>query len=354
VKSKLLVVLGSSFLLAASLIALPVKADSPPGALSDYPVFVAKLPNPNDYSLFANGGWDGNWYVGFNTCWIKKLPLFPPGNYSKAYIGVKLGRMKLVTNPKNIWDKHPVPGAIYMAINSTTAWSHQQSYFVADTEDIPLEGDAESAVEGTGESQWFWAEVPLKNVNLKGDNFLALWSPTPELLTVSSSPVVAAGWGGKDQDTWLTREIQGAPPRDPRQSIGTPITYFQPAMALKLILSGAAHSVSVQLVNWMPGTPDHPKPVVTANVNGDSIESVWLEYFIEKGGEPNPRGVPSMNHTWVKVGRPLWKAPYVLSIEQTQLPPGRVQLRVAAANIWEQRGYSNAFTVEVATSTSKK
>src|SRR5258706_15995411 len=30
---------------------------------ADYPIFIAQGPNPNDYSLFANGGWDGNWYV---------------------------------------------------------------------------------------------------------------------------------------------------------------------------------------------------------------------------------------------------------------------------------------------------
>src|SRR5258708_3539384 len=130
----------------------------------DYPVFVAKVPNPNDYSLFANSGWDGNWYVGYNTCWIKKLPPIPPGDYTHAYIGAKLGRMKLLVNPKNIWDKQPIPGSIYMGISSTAAWSRDRSFFLTSTEMIPLEGDAESAVEGTGEAQWFWTEVPLQDV----------------------------------------------------------------------------------------------------------------------------------------------------------------------------------------------
>ena len=48
-------------------------------ATPDYPVFVAQTPNPNDYSLFANAGWDGNWYVGYNNGWIKKLPPIPQG-----------------------------------------------------------------------------------------------------------------------------------------------------------------------------------------------------------------------------------------------------------------------------------
>src|SRR5258708_7528191 len=61
---------------------------------SDYPVFVSQVPNPNDYMLFANAGWDGNWYVGYNNGWIKRLPAIPPGNYARAYLGAKLGRMK--------------------------------------------------------------------------------------------------------------------------------------------------------------------------------------------------------------------------------------------------------------------
>src|SRR5438552_11484315 len=94
---------------------------------NDYPVFIAKLPNPNDYNLFANGGWDGNWYVGYNTCWIKKLPSIRRGEYARAYIGTKVGRMKLSANAKSVWDKRPVPGTIYMALSSTTAWTRDHS-----------------------------------------------------------------------------------------------------------------------------------------------------------------------------------------------------------------------------------
>jgi hypothetical protein len=304
----------------------------------DYPVFVAKSPNPNDYNLFANSGWDGNWYVGFNTCWIKKLPPIPPGDYARAYVGAKLGRMKLIVNPTNVWDKRPIPGTIYTAIASTTAWSRDHSYLLTQTGMIPLEGDAESAIEGTGEAEWFWVEVPLRNVNLSGANYVALWSPTPALITVSSSPVLAASWGGKDQDTWLTRDIHGAPPSAPSQ--GTPISYFQPAIALKLIPKGPAHPIAIQVVDWKNTTGEHPKPVVSARVAGDSIERVWVEYFTD------------VNHTWSTVGRPLGKAPYVFTLDTARLPPGRVQLRVIAANIWEESTASSAFTVDVSTSSS--
>ena len=56
-------------------------------AAPDNPVIVEQVPNPNDYSLFANGGWDGNWYVGYNNGWIKKLPPIPTGRYAHAYLG---------------------------------------------------------------------------------------------------------------------------------------------------------------------------------------------------------------------------------------------------------------------------
>ena len=51
--------------------AIPLFAQSP-----DYPVFVAQVPNPNDYSLFANSGWDGNWYVGYNNGGSKSFRRF--------------------------------------------------------------------------------------------------------------------------------------------------------------------------------------------------------------------------------------------------------------------------------------
>jgi len=153
------------------------------------------------------------------------------------------------------------------------------------------------------ESQWFWAEVPLPYVNMNGDNFLALWSPTSRLLSVSSSPVLAAAGGGKDQDTWLTRDISGAPPRTPAASMGTPISYFQPALALKLIPKNTVHPVNVQVVDFKSGTGDHPNRW-TARVEGDSTESAWLEYFIDHPAEPNPRASFD-NRPWLKVRRML-------------------------------------------------
>src|SRR5262249_37322256 len=130
-----------------------------------------------------------------------------------------------------------------------------------------------------------------------------------------------------------------APPRTSGASPGTPISYFQPAMALKLIPKGPAHPMTVQLADWKAASADHPKPVVTARIAGDSVERAWLEYS-------------QSNHTWAPAGRPLWKAPYIFTVDQTKLPEGRVQLRVVAANLWEERAASQPFAVDISTAAA--
>lgn len=298
-------------------------------AASDLPVYVAKQPNLHDYTLFANSGWDGNWFVGYNSAWIKRMPTIPPGVYERAYIGVKLGRAK-----------RNAQGKIFAAIASTPAWTAHEQYLITTTEEIPLEGEASEAIEGVGESQWFWTAIPLSAISASGSNYIAVWSNTPAFVSISSSPVIAAAWGGKDPDTWLAKDLQGQPPTDPKVSIQTPISYFQPAIALKLIPQGAAHSMTVRVVDWKQGTADHLKPTVIADVRGDGIEKVWLEYG--KGS------------TWTKVGRPVWQPPYHLTLEQSQLPKGKIQLRVAASNIWEDISMSPPFSIEVSPIDAKK
>ncbi len=302
------------------------------------PTYVASVANPNDYTLFATSGWDGNWYVGYDTCWIKKLPAIPAGDYSRAFIGARLGRMKLSGEGKTMWEKKPLPGEIYMALASTPIWSPESHVALTSTEQIPLEGDYETALEGTGESQWFWVEVPISSVNVKGDNYLALWSPTPELITISSSPVLAAAWGSRSQDTWLLRNIQGTPPQT-SGPIGDSISYFDPAMALKLIPRDSSHPLKVQIAHWSNGIGERPRAVITARVEGDSIEKIWLEYFVES------------KNIWVRTGRTLYHPPFILSLDPMQLPHGRLQLRVVASNVWEERGESSAFKINVSTST---
>src|SRR3989338_5805148 len=92
----------SLFASCLCLFAIPLAAQEP--------VFVADLPNPNDFGLFANGGWDGNWYIGYNTCWVQMLTV-PEGKYQRAFIGAKLGRMKnYQPQGKPSWEKKAYDG----------------------------------------------------------------------------------------------------------------------------------------------------------------------------------------------------------------------------------------------------
>jgi hypothetical protein len=324
------------FLLFLTFCSLPLFAAAP-----DAPVFVAQVPNPNDYALFANNGWDGNWYVGYNNGWIKKLPAIPKGNYVRAYVGAKLGRMKTLPPVGRPPRFNPVPGEIWMAISSTPAWTPSQRFKLTTTEDIPLDGNSEYALENTGESQWFWAEVPLEAIDFSGDNFLALWSPTPELVSVSSAPVLAAAWGGKDVNTWLAKDIRGEPPKDAKTALSTGISYFQPALALKLIFAANPHPMQARIISWQNGTPDHLKPVIAASVEGESVERVWVEY------DASVRHGDGIKGHWAPLGRPLWKAPFTFSLDQEKLLKGKVLLRIAAVNIWEEKAASSPFEIEV-------
>ena len=310
-------------------------------AAPDAPAFVAQIPNPNDYSLFANGGWDGNWYVGYNNGWVKKLPPAPSGHYAHAYIGAKLGRMKTLPPVGRPPEFNPVPGDIWVALPSTSSWKTEQRWKLTTTSDIPLEGSPEYALENVGESEWFWTEIPIDAVNLSGDNFMAIWSTTPELVSVSSAPVLAAAWGGKDLNSWILKDIKGELPADPAKALASGISYFQPALALKLVPEGKPHPLHVRLLDWQNGKPDHLKPVVTGSVDGDSVERVCMEF------RTSVRTGDVVRSQWTQVGRPLWKPPYTFSLDQARLPQGKVLLRMAAVNIWEEHAHSDSFEIEV-------
>ena len=345
--------LAVSFLLANSQLwsqAVPAPASSAgkPAVQSHssiYPVFVADLPNPNDFSLFANGGWDGNWYVGYNTCWVQKLTV-PEGNYRKAFIGAKLGRMKnFLPSGKSPWEKKPYDGEIYMAISSTAVWTRAQSYFLTGTDDIPFEADFENALEGVGESQWYWKEVPMKLIHPGAAHYLALWSPTEKMNSISSSPILAAGWGSKDVDSWLSNDSKGVPPKDPNKALSTPVTVFEPAIAINLIpvcSTGTAgghencpESPTVRITKVENGKArgNQPAPkVLWSAVSGQSAQRAWLEI------SPNKKD-------WTKYGRSVWSAPYAFTVRMNEVligPEGKAWARVSAEDIFGNTGVSDA------------
>ena len=307
------------FLSSALLAAAAPSGAQPPEPPS--PIFLADLPNPNDFTLFANGGWDGNWTVGYNACWIQRISV-PEGDYARAYVGARLGRMKnFRPEGKAPWEKKAYPGVIYMAAASTSDWSRAESVPLASTEDIPYEPDAASAVSGTGESRWFWAEVPLKALRPGQDHYLALWSPTPVIDPADHSPVLAAGWGTREVNSWVWRDGKGTYPKKPETA--TSLTVFEPAIALKLVpaFSGTEEGPKVKITGIREGKPKGKKPapmIVWSEVEGRSVEKAWVE-------------VSADGKKWSRAGTQAWSAPYVFTLEIEQIPPGgKAQARVRA------------------------
>lgn len=301
------------------------------------PVYLAEVSNPNDFVLFANGGgWDGNWFVGYNTCWVSKLPAAPAGEYKRAFIGAKLGRMKTESIPgRPSWEKRPIPGEVNIAVAQEPLWPQSRRFVLTETGAIPLEGDAENAVEGVGESNWFWVEVPVRFVSTERENYVALYSPTPALSKAARAPVLAAAPGDTRQNTWLNSTVKGEPPFNREDALKTPVTYFEPAIAIKLVPVNR-EEVEVRL-RRRPPEDDHlleDKVELSADVHGKGIQSVWVEYSTD-------------TRVWRPAGLPLSGAPYIFTVKRGQLLEGANRVRVAATDVLENKGVSETLTFHV-------
>jgi len=301
-----------------------------PQGLRIMPVYLSELANLNDYNVFANGGWDGNWYIGYNVCWMEELPPAPVSVYRKAYIGVKIGRAKTqAVAGKPQWEKEPIPGSIYVALSSTPAWKGDAKYFLADSRELPVEPDAENAQTGVGEARWFWVEVPLTAVSTVTPNYVAVFSPTESFVSAANSPIIGAGWGSQKVNTWMNTDVRGYAPMRAADSLKTPITVFEPAIAMKLIPAlGTEKSIKVSIDRIADGRVKTADKVFVADVAGDAIERVWLETSVD-------------GKHWEKHGRPLYSAPYMLTLKADALPDGKVMIRVSAVDVWENTGHSD-------------
>ena len=141
-------------------------------AKSPVPTYLAAEKNLGRFYLYADGGFHADWYIGYNNCWIVKLPPAASLNYSKAYLGAKIGRAKINSWPLS-WDKTPIPGKIYMAVNQQPEFNSDNMYFLADSSDLPLEPLPNDCLDAVDSARWFWAEVPLSRISAENPNYLA-------------------------------------------------------------------------------------------------------------------------------------------------------------------------------------
>lgn len=307
-------------LAAAALLAVNVHAQSTAGVwLSTSPLtptYLSLSPNLNDFTRFADGGTDGNWYIGFNNAWIVKLPPAPAGDFARAYIGARIGRAKTRPNPDRPWLRELIGGKVYMGISQTPAWSSEQSYFLAETSDISVEPVPSAELPHAGAADWFWAEVPLDRVSTTQPNYLVIWSPTKYFMQASSSPILAAATAdASDAEpvAWNNHSILGVPPRMAAYSLETPLNNIYPALAIKLVPNAPADlnvtDFSLQRVG--------PKLIAAFSANGQDVSAAWLESSRDQ-------------LDWSRITRYRRQPPYMFTLKGERLPTPGTFLRGVA------------------------
>jgi len=296
-----------------------------PITTSRLPAFVSLKPNINDYTRFADGGPDGNWYIGFNSAWIVRLPPAPTGDFTRAFIGARVGRAKTRARAGRGWDREAIPGKIYMGISQSASFSSEQSFFLAETSDLPLEADARSAVAGIGQSQWFWTEVPIGLISTTAQNYLVVWSPTEEFTGAANAPILAAAdhkRGAGEEQAWLNQKIQGVPPRSPEGALQTPINNLAPALAIKLVpVNDAAVGV-----NECSAAAANNLVQFQFSVDAENAQTAWVE-------------LSSDQVEWKRISGYLRQPPYHFSLANERLLAKGGYLRAAAQDQLGNLGY---------------
>ncbi len=298
--------------------------------LAESPVYVSLAPDLNSYYMYANGGWDGNWYVGYNNCWIVKLPPSPAGVYDKVFIGAKIGRGKSVPLADKPWIKVPMDGKVFMGLSQTQTFSSQQNYFLVENKDIPREALPNEAVDGAGSAQWFWAEVPLSAVSFDKPNYLAIWSQSELFSDSKSAPIIAgAETKGVTGAVWANDSVKGSPPRDAGLPPGTEVNGMVPAMALKLIPKNSAKIAVEGLVS----VPEGQSAQFSFSVTGRDTRAAWIEMSYDR-------------FDWQRVTRYQYQPPYTFTIPKSQLPSLDLYfIRAAAVDSFENIGYSKELSL---------
>ncbi len=292
-------------------------------------LFHAELPVPGEYTLFASGGWDGNWYAGYDRSWITQLPPVETAGYERAFLGARLGRSK---TPEQIKEVHREEGGevsegpygVLIGI-SREMKKRPAPLTLAYNDMIPREGSPVSAVKGVAESRWFWKEIELEEISSGSPNYIWLWSGDRELKCSRTAPILAAGIGSQDlENSYLVEEDEMKV-----------IKYFEPALAIKLIPPDAP-SPEIEITDFYTHGIYPHKKVVETGVRGDYITAVYLE--INDGSGWNPAASPSR------------VPPYdiVFDPEKEELEPGSYNLRCRVVNWWENSDISGEVSFEVA------
>ena len=335
--------LFSNFFVAAALCA-PALAAAPSEGLAPtistsvvVPTFVTLAPTMHDYTRFADGGADENWYVGFNKAWIVKLPPAPAGEFQRAFIGAKIGRAKTRPNPEKPWIREIIPGKVYMGISQTAAWNSEQGFFLAETADIPADSDPQARVDGVGAAEWFWAEVPISMVSFTAPNYLIVWSPSNYFTRASSSPILAATEvddpSSREPRAWSNRSLLGVPPRSSATSLETPINNILPALAIKLV--PPAPDEPAVSVNDLTLARSGKRVLVRFSAAGEDVTDTWVEVSRDR-------------LDWERISKVQRRPPYVFALPPEKTPAPGIYVRGVARDISGAVGYSEPVMIPYA------
>ena len=293
------------------------------------PTILTLAPTAHDYTRFADGGPDANWYVGFNNSWIVKLPPAPAGEFQRAFIGAKIGRAKTRPNPEKPWIREIIPGTVYMGISQMPAWTPAQSFFLAETADIPADADQQARVDEVGAAEWFWTEIPTSMVSFTAENYLIVWSPSTYFTRASSSPILAAAelheTISHEAQAWNNRSLLGVPPRSPAKSLETPINNIVPALAIKLV-PPAPEEPAVS-VNDLALARSGKRVLVRFSAAGEDVTDAWVESSRDR-------------LDWERISKLQRRPPYVFALPAEKTPGPGLYVRGAARDVSGAVGYS--------------
>lgn len=287
------------------------------------PTYLSLSDDLSRFGRFADGGSDSNWFIGFNNAWIVRLPPRPAGNFVKAFIGAKIGRAKTKPNKQRPWEHTVIAGKVYMAVAQRPAFGAENSFFLAETADIPLEVDDNIYRPGTGRAQWFWSEVPMGLVSETENNYLIIWSPTRAFRDSKHAPILAAAEAsGGDLGAWNNHSILGVPPRSETSALETPVG-FKPALAIRLVPENE-EAVTVTAFEAVSGADEL---ICRFSAIGRDIELSWIE-------------MSSDELEWTRVSTFARHSPFSLKVPRSVIGPRGSYLRAVARDAYGNEGQS--------------
>lgn len=284
--------------------------------------YVSLIKDLNNYYLYANGGFHADWYIGYNNAWIVNLGTVSTSGYSKAYIGVKIGRAKNKTYPDSD-DTSPLDGKIVASLSQSGVFQGN-IYVITENSDIPAEPLENESLKNVDSSKWFWAEVPLSRISAEKDNYVAVWAQSKDFTDSKRAPIIAAGYMDDGvENVWLNHSIKGALPSN-ETALEMPISGIKPAIVLKLIADND-YQVVIKNFNYEKVKSDY---VFNWNVIGSDITKSWIEISYDR-------------LEWRKFGSYIYSTPYFITFSTDDMPKDIFYLRACAMDIFENRGCSN-------------